>query len=259
MTAKIFKLGLSFAITLAMLVFVSCSDSDDSEVFNGNNSGQTSFKVSSSFNSVAGKKYLSETAKSSLEITSFLVNIEELELELDDDDRDDEGRNDDAWDDDGYYGSDDEIELKGPFELDLLAGEFVFATVDVPQARYEELEFEFDESDDSSSELYEKTILVKGTIDGIPFEFWHDFEEEVEIDFEDSNSDISITNGSNSIVINFDLDGLFDDITGIDLSEAIDGDDDGLIEINPNDDDGNGAIADELKNKLEDYIDLLDD
>jgi hypothetical protein len=195
-------------------------------------------------------------------VNAFRVNISEFELELDDMDSDyddDSDDDDDIWDDDGFYDSDDEFELEGPFELDLLAGEINFLVVDVPNAQFEELEFEFDRSTDSSSDLFGKSVLIEGTINDIPFVYWDDFEDEVEVDFEDAEFDISISNNTEGITIEFDLSQIFDVVSGIDLSQATDGNEDGTIEISPQDPDGNNALAQQIRERLKTAIDLLDD
>ncbi|MEA1786526.1 hypothetical protein U1E44_10525 [Arenibacter sp. GZD96] len=237
-----------FGIALgSSLLFISCSTDSEDDI-NPNNSAlaKVNLKAKGTYNSATGKGIALKTNNANLEISDFLVNIKEVELEFDDDDRN--GKN--------FYDSDDEIELKGPFELDLLAGEITFAFVDLPQARYEELEFDFDKSRNASSELFGKTILIRGAIEGVPFEFWHDFEEDVEIDFEDDNNDIIITENNNDITINFNITGI---LNGVDFSTARDGNNDGIIEINPRDNDGNRLLANQIKNRIKDYIDLLDD
>lgn len=234
------------------LMTMSCSNDND-EGFPGDSPtalAQVSLKAKGTYNGATAKGFSSTTLKGNVEISNFLVNIGEIELEFDDD------SDDDSWEGDDFYGSDDELELKGPFELDLVQNEFTFAVVDLPQARFEELEFEFSKNGNEASALYGKTILVQGNLDGMPFEFWHNFEEDMEIDYQDSTKDIDITNGLDEITINFDLSGM---LSGLDLSTAVDGNGDGLIEISPMDVDGNNALAKALKERIKDYIDLLDD
>ncbi len=245
---KLLFLAIAFAFSI-----VSCSKDDEGGIDASNfpnGAAKVNLKATASYPSSTGKGSAFGTAKASIEVSEFLVNIREIELEFDDDD------DDRSWNGSKHYGHDDDLKLKGPFELDLLGGEIVFATVDLPRGRYEELEFDFDKNRDSNSPLFGKTILVKGLIDGVPFEFWHDFEEDLEIDFEDANRDILIDNNNGSIVINFNLTGIFNQT---DLSKAQDGNADGLIEISPRDDDGNRNLAKELKERIKDYIDLLDD
>jgi len=240
-----------FLSFLTLLFSVSCSNDDSADV----NDPGTPPEGSGRVNITAQATYTGSTARSAsarnenVVLTQFLVNIEEIEFEIDDDRFDDE-------DDDGYYDSSDEIELRGPFELDLLSGQATLTNINIPNGVYEEIEFELDYSEDSSSELYEKTILLKGTIDGVPFEFWHRFEEDVEVDYEDSQENIVVDGNNNTIVITFNLDMV---LSNIDLSTASDGNEDGVIEISPEDEDGNNGLANNLKDKIKEYIDLLDD
>ncbi|MCX7548410.1 hypothetical protein OS188_10655 [Xanthomarina sp. F1114] len=244
---KILILGLTIA---AVALLASCSDDNDDNINNGQ--GNLQLKISSTLPNSTGKTYInSRGINSTLEISDFLINIKEFELELDDDYYDEQNN--------GYYGFEDEIELEGPFLLDVLSNEFTIVDVAIPNGVYEEIEFEFDKSADSGSILFNKSILINGNIDGVPFEFWHDFEDEIEVDFEDTDMDIVINNDNNQLVINFDLTGVFNGISGVDLSEAVDGNGNGVIEISPIDTDGNNQIAQQIKEKIKLMIDLLDD
>lgn len=244
-------------LTVFALTFVSCSNDG-----NQNPSGTSNVNVAAKATYTSSKGSAAKTLNTVV-LSEFMVNIKEIELEIDDDflenddedSDDDNGSDDDGWDDDGYFNFDDDIELKGPFELDLLNGQVVFADVNLPNAVYEEIEFEFEKNQNPASPLYQKTVLLTGTIDGVPFEFWHNFEEEFEVDFEDANQDVVI-DGNGTIVINFDLNAV---INNIDFSLAVDGDGDGTIEISPNDDDGNSALANQIRQRIKDFADLLYD
>ena len=107
--------------------------------------------------------------------------------------------------------------------------------------------------------MYGNSVFASGTINGTPFTFWHATDEEFEIDFEDVNKDIALRGQPLQVVINFNLGLLFDAASGVDISKAVDGDEDGTIEIGPNDEDGNDWLADILKDALEDATDLIDD
>ena len=234
----------------SICLMFNCSDDDS----NSDDSATLKIKARASFNQ---SRDLNRTVNATVDISEFKLNISEIELEFDDDYED---INDDTdYDDDGIVNFDDEIELLGPFELDILNNTSNIISIDIPEGNYEELEFEFEENENPNSSLFNKTILVKGTIDDVPFEFWHNFEEDLEIDYDNSNQDISIENGVNAIIINFDLNNLFDAATGVDMSQATDNDGDGLIEINPNDNDGNTNLANSLKETVKDVIDLYDD
>ena len=250
---------VAFLLFLCIALLTSCSDNDSN-----NNDGRLTLNAKATFNGNVNRMIQGRNANAEIGITKFNMNIKEIELEFDDDyyDDDNDSSDDDGGsygDDDGYYGYDDEIELSGPFELDLLSGSFSFVTIDVPNAVFEEIEFDFDRNNNSQSDLFGKTVLMEGTIDGVPFVFWHDFEEDFELDFDDNNNDIVINNNASEITITFNLDFILGASTGVDLSNAQDGNGDGIITISPNDNDGNQSLAHQLKEKIKDYADLLDD
>ncbi|WP_224490073.1 hypothetical protein [Robertkochia flava] len=240
------------------LLMISCSDNDDPAT-----RGQLSINVANSLVETGAKSSSHKEVAPGLDLSTFLINIEEFELEIDyeDENYDDDNYSgdDDLWDDDGYYDSEDEFELEGPFVVDLLAGKVELMNISVPVGPFEELEFEFEKSDDPESALFGKSILIEGTFEGTPFVFWHDFNDEVEVDFEDVEQNIVITEGAESVTINFDLLGIFTQDFGIDLSAATDGNGDGTVEISPMDEDGNNDLADAIKEAIKNHIELLED
>jgi len=233
-----------FLFSASLLVFTSCSKDDGANL--------SEEKASTSFGAKA--TFESGRLMENIQITKFLINVEDFELEFDDDLNGD----DDGGGTGGNFYSD--IELEGPFELDLSQPDVVFpiVNVDIPIGVYEELEFDIKKSSNANSLLFQKSILIEGFINESPFVFWHHFEEDVEIDFDDNDIDIIIEQNDNSIVINFDLNFLFNTNT-INLSNAADGNADGIIEISPSDNDGNNALANQIKELIKDAIDLLDD
>lgn len=254
---KKFKFG-AYALSFAT-IFAACSDDDDNVITETPSEDQGKMKIAAKATyepNIPGK--LAENTT----LNSFRVNFQEIELELEDlDDQNEE--TDDDWDDNGFYDSDDDIELQGPFELDLLsANPIELVDIEVPNGVYEEIEFEFDKSEDQESDLFEKSMQMTGEIDGVPFVFWHDFEEEIEIDFEDSTQSIVIDNDENTVVINFDLTGIVGAAGAVDLSNALDGNNDGTITISPeegDDTDGNQLIAEALKEAIKAQIELMED
>ena len=104
--------------------------------------------------------------------------------------------------------------------------------------------------------MFGKSMKMTGAINGVPFEFWHDFDEEIEIDFEDSNKNLVINNNTSEVIINFNLNTVID---MVDFSKATDNDGDGVITISPQDLDGNNALAQQLKDAIKAHIDLMDD
>jgi len=179
-------------------------------------------------------------------INSFIINVEEIELEADDDDEAE-----------GSKVSD--IELDGPFVVDLIENrsgiDQTLAEVDLPEGNYEEIEFSINESEDSESELFEKSIFIAGTINGTPFEFWHNEDLDFEIEFE--NGMLTLEEASATLInLQFDLNNLF---SLVDISTAADGNEDGTIEINPSNDDGNSDLADTMMDAIDDIIDAFED
>lgn len=243
MKMNLFRLILLFSASL--LVFTSCSKDDGANL--SEEKASTFFGAKATFES--GRQM------ENIQITKFLINVEDFELEFDDDLN---GDDDDGGGSGGNFYSD--IELEGPFELDLSQPDVVFpiVNVEIPIGVYEELEFDIKKNSDSNSLLFQKSILIEGFINESPFVYWHHFEEDVEIDFDDNNIDIIIEQNDNSVVINFDLNFLFNTNT-INLSNASDGNADGIIEISPGDNDGNNALANQIKELIKDAIDLLDD
>lgn len=256
------RINKNFWIPLTMIVFLlslSCSNTSNDDI--NNERGRLNLAANVIYTDTNTSSANNRSLNSEIVFSEFKVNLSEIEFEVDDDyysdsDSDDDKSTDDDWDDDGSYDSQDDIELEGPFELDLLNGQITFAQISLPNATYEEIEFEFEKNENPSSDLFNKTVLIKGTINGTPFKFWTAFEEEFEVDYKDVSKNIVVNSDANTVIITFNLDML---LSAIDFSTAVDGNQDGLIEIYNNDPDNNDALADQIKNKLKDYIDLLDD
>jgi len=236
------KMSPMFAIACTVMLLFSCNDESVSD------EGNLKLKAAASLSSSLSQKYAVSKEQSSVEITTFMINIKEIELEIDDDD-------------DMMENLYTDIELEGPFELDLLSGSTAIdiASATLPNNIYEEIEFDMDVCTNQDSELFEKSILIKGTINNIPFVFWHDTNEEFEIDYPNVNDNLIIDGGTVVTVINFELSLIFGAGSMVDFSLATDRDGDGVIEINPNNDDDNKEIADLIKDLLEESSDLLDD
>jgi len=236
------KMSPMFAIACTVMLLFSCNDESVSD------EGNLKLKAAASLSNSLSQKFTGLKEQSSVEITTFMINIKEIELEIDDDD-------------DMMENLYTDIELEGPFELDLLSGSTTIdiASATLPNNIYEEIEFDMDVCTNQDSELFEKSILIKGTINNVPFVFWHDTNEEFEIDYPNVNDNLIIDGGTVVTVINFELSLIFGAGSMIDFSLAIDRDGDGVIEINPNNDDDNKEIADLIKDLLEESSDLLDD
>lgn len=197
---------------------------------------------------------------SAVVLEEFKINIREIEFEYDDP----ESESTSETEDDSLENVYEDLKLNGPFEVDLLnesgaALDQMLTSTSIPNGNFEEIEFKLHKNDEVSSGMFGKSVYASGTINGTPFIFWHDTDEEFEIDFEDVNKNIVLHGQSLQVVLDFNLGLLFDAVSGVDISNAKDGDQDGTIEIGPNDDDGNGSLADIIKDALEDATDLMDD
>ncbi len=204
---------------LLLFVFVSCDKEDDDLQL------VTKKPVDIQFVAKGGEKTTKSTVETkfswfsnfNIKVTDFILNIGEIELEFDDD----YDYNKDANFDDDYnpsltfnltYDGDDEVELKGPFEITLISnGELntnmVIKGIQIPMAAYSGIEFEMKKSTKKGSVMYDKSILIKGTIGDIPFEFASDKSFDFEIEYPDNKP--FIAGQEKDLVVSFNLDKLF--------------------------------------------------
>ena len=197
-----------------------------------------------------------KVATTGVVLTSFKINIKEIEFQVADES---EGENNDGNDSDdnhdGMFNGDDEAGLVGPWELDLLNQSAPITTVTIANGTYEEVKFKLNKSLVSTSDLFNKTMEIRGTINGTPFVFWHNFESEFEIDYHDAAQNLIVSNGSLDLVINIDLNQV---LSNVDLTSALDGNGNGIIEIGPDDTDGNNALAQQLNDDMDDATEMED-
>jgi hypothetical protein len=233
---------LKSLLIIALVVFLSSCEKDTIL-----ESGNAAIKFKGVYNSDIQAK---SSALSGVAIETVTINIEEIEFEFDDDNNNN-----------GLTYS--EIKLKGPFEIDLVKdGQGMVVTLiddlNLPETGYDEIEFEFDKSENPISEMYKKTILIKGTINGTPFIFFTEEEFEMEIEFEDP-VDLSEVQSA-IIMVSFDVQALFDPTQGgIDITAAQDGNGNGIIEIFEDDPDGNEKLAEKIEDHLEDVIEAFEE
>jgi hypothetical protein len=154
----------------------------------------------------------------------------------------------------------DEIQFRGPYQIDLLdntsALSQTIGNAFVPDGRYKEMRFKFHKDEDlpANDNLFDRSIFITGTIDGVPFIFWHDTSENLDLG---RNTGVLVQDGIVDFTVQFDISQFLNSINQIDLSLATDNNNDGLIEINPNDDDGNQNIAADLKENIKMAADLM--
>jgi hypothetical protein len=232
--------------TFMGLVLVGCSDSSQL-VPEIDLEKQVTVKSSATFglDGATGGRLMTAVA-----LDKFLVNAGNIELEIDETDE----RS-------ASTASQSEPEFEGPFILDLLANELAvdLAGAEIPVGIYNQIEFELMPSSDATSELNGKSVLIEGSIDGIPFVFWTDEREEFEINFSSNGGDLVVSETGFVVVINFNLDAVFGVNGSVDLSKATDGNLDGLIEIHPDDPDGNNVLAVKILSELEEATESKED
>ena len=216
---------------LAAISFTACSKDDTN--------GNVSLNAKTTFTNAR----MPEGTASGVTLTSFMVNIKEIEFEFDDDQDDNLNQQD--------FNFDDDVKLVGPWTLDLLNSTRSIVNFDLPNGVYEEIEFKLDKNEIVGSPMFNKSIEVKGTISGKPFIYWDNEDEDIEVDYSDISKNVIINNNSLNLSLNFNLRTVF--VQAL-LSLALDRDGDGVIEIGPNDQDGNSNIAEQLDDRLEDTV-----
>ena len=202
-----------------------------------------------------GARVASDTS-SGITLTDVMVNVRSLKFDFDERDR--HFREEHHEKDTACYDEDDDIKLRGPFLVDLMnAGSFVdqvVAKINIPAGVYERVRFKLAPSM-ASGEMRGKSIMITGKIDTIPFVFWHRRDANFGARFH--NASDSTSNDSTSVTVNngkvltlairLELDKILRVVNdGIDLTKAVDGNKDGVITIDPNNDDGNKWIADHI-------------
>ncbi|RKY94167.1 MAG: hypothetical protein DRQ01_03000, partial [Ignavibacteriae bacterium] len=146
------KQAIFIVASLLILTISSCQKEDENGSVNLTFKGENQTLKST-------KKSLTTEVK----ITDFKLSIRDVEFKMDNSDLDS-----------------NQVEFRGPFDVDLMsetdALSQTLGTVNVPDGTYKVLRFKLHKSRDraQSDPLYDRSIYLKGTVDGIPFEFWHD-------------------------------------------------------------------------------------
>jgi len=249
--------------SLLLLIFIVASCSTGNSIIPPNGSlakGSVALKATATINSTGAKIGAASKTNgtNSTTISSFKINIENIEFHKK------ENEDSNTVSSDSIY---EDTELMGPFELDLSAGNVSIdvATVNIPDNVYDKINFELHKSKNANSDIFGKSVEIKGDINGTPFVFWTDAEEEMQVKFNITNNSTP-TRGivvagaqTTTTTINFNLSTIFGSASTIDFSTAVDGNGDGVIEISPDNVDGNADLADAIKNLLEQETDLEND
>ncbi|MGC4039964.1 MAG: hypothetical protein QM710_03990 [Flavobacterium sp.] len=215
-------LGL-FAIVMA------CSDDS------GSSGNQMKVFAKATYDNNASRISANKT-NATVALTDFRINVREVTLKYKEaDDDNDQGEDDKSGNNGNGY---QDITVSGPWELDLLNQTTAITTINVPNGTYKKAELQLSKSLVATSPIFGKTVEIKGTINDTPFVFWHDFDQRLKLNYE--NDPVVISNNSFDLVFSFDLNQL---VSMLDLDDAVDGNGNGIIEIGPNDTDGNNALA----------------
>jgi len=225
--------------------------------------GVITLKTKATINSkLLSKSAISAKTLNGLTISSFKINIKNIEFDRN---KNDQSSNDSNLNEDSNLEHNDSTytnaDLKGPFELELALGKtsITVATTDIPKNVFDEIKFELHRSTNTQSSIFGKSIEIKGNISGIPFIFWTDVEEEMHVKFKASNTNIVVNSAANTATINFDLSKIFGAASTIDFSKVVDGNGNGIIEISPNNVDGNADLANLIKDLFEKGTNLEND
>jgi hypothetical protein len=223
---------ISLFLISALVVLSACSEEDES--------GNVTLRVTGVNQDLKSIKngHLSE-----VKITDFRLSFRDVEFKAD------ESEFDSA-----------EVQFRGPFDVDLMSDTEALSqtigTVDIHDGNYNVLRFKLHKDTErmESDPLYDRSLFMAGTIDGTPFEFWHDTSENFDFEYDGG---IDVVSNNVDINVQFNIDQFLNSLHTIDLSQALDEDEDGLIEINPDDDDSNGGVADHLKENIKEAADLI--
>jgi len=235
----------NFSILALVILAISSCTSDSSS------NGNVTLKASAV--STSGKTSLTArtSALSTVFITDFKINIGNIKFETDMEDM--------MHDKDPMH---EDVKLRGPFLLDLLDPNKtlsqVITSVDIPNAKYEEIKFNFEKSL-VAGEMLGKTYMIKGTINDKPFMIWSDKDAELEMDFMDHNKDFTVNGNDMSLNIKIQLDALMAKLTSLaNQGLLLDTDGDGVIEISTGFDDGHSLIGGQCRDLIENETHLDD-
>ena len=143
-----------------------------------------------------------------------------------------------------------DLEFKGPFKFDLLDYKNSLTHnvgfKNLKEGVYKTLGLYLYASSPSSP-LKNRALFLRGYVDGVPFEFWHNTNENFKIF---NPNGIIVDCNDAEILINFDIYQFFSAVNTVNLSIALDQNNDGIIQINPKNDDGNAELARMIKENI---------
>ncbi|MFY7670259.1 hypothetical protein ACOSP6_04160 [Tenacibaculum sp. MEBiC06402] len=223
----------------ALTLFFSCSSDENTD-------GRINLSVAANNSAVSNKTTQVNSKNSTVVFTEFKISIRDVVFKNDDDPNSSLDT--------------DEVMFRGPYHIDLMANgtalEQTIGDVAVPDGTYKELRFKFhkDKTLPTTDKLYDKSIYIEGTVNDKKFIFWHDTSENLDVG---RSTGVTVTEGIVNLTVEFKIQQFLNSLNQIDLSQAVDGNQNGVIEINPNDQDGNQDIAKQLKENIKETADLI--
>ncbi len=229
-------------VTLIIIMLVSCKKDEN----DGKSNVQLVVKSSTKL-PISTKKALSQ----GIVIDKFLVNIDEIEFDVTDE-----------WEKKLNDSIIEAQELKGPYLVNLMSSDALnglsIGSTLIPNAAYEEVEFEFDRCIDvNNREMYNKSIYITGKINDKPFTLWYKDEVEFEISLA-NNVNFVLNEQDIKLYVDFNIARIINNLTTFNLFSATDGNKNGTLEIGPDDTDGNQGLAKKIIEALQDSIELDD-
>jgi hypothetical protein len=234
------KLRFLLVAFVAGCMMLSCSKSGDPSA-SGNVALTMSAATPNGKTTIGGRFSTgsrTDSAGVAFTLTDIVVNVREIEFEFDHDD--------DHFKKDSVFDEEKEVNLKGPYIVDLLnAGAFVdqvITTVNLPNAQYEKVSFKLSPSTEAGN-MNGKSILITGNIGKTPFVFWSNKKAKFGARFSESDSTLVSTGESINLAIKLELDKVLSIANGFDFSKLKDGNKDGTITIDPLNTDGNKKLS----------------
>jgi hypothetical protein len=195
-------------------------------------------------------------------LDTFLINIADIKFEFDEknaainddegdckdttcsDDCDDSGCGDDCNESD-KCDSLNQVYAAGPYLIDIMSPEvlngLVLDRITLPNATYNEIEFKIDRYRlDDNKQMQDRSVYITGELNGERFRLWTDKEKKIEIELPDT---VNLTSDVVKFYVDISLAKIISTLETMNLGSAVDGNNNGYIEIGTNDPDGNHALA----------------
>lgn len=253
------KIGFLSIILVTMSLIFSCSK--ESELTTNLQLGiKTTLKqLTASGDGLKTSPYAKTIKGEPLVLDKFLINISEIEFEFEKPYAGFTGPyNCECEDEDNEC----EIKFKGSYIIDIASPEaltgLLLGNFPLPSAIYDEIELDITPSRNNNNVLINgRSVYISGQIGEKPFQLWTNSQAELEIEFP-GRKKIDLTKEDASLWIKISLDKILANLESIDLSSAVDGNGNGIIEIGHDDPDGNNALATLIFNSFKGSFELDD-